>query len=216
MIVFKYTKCDGAEYLSHLDLLRHIIRTLKRAGIKVNLSGGFHKHPRIYLNNPLGLGIKSVAEYGAIDCEFTPNFKELFNANSPNGVKCVAAVEADTNPNFANAITSCKYIFSGIYLVEPTLILKNEHIPLTDLRGRETDIRPKIISLEKKDGNLIAVLKSGNENLRPDLFADYLEKTFGCTTHGILKVEAYGEHDFLKVKDNSEKVIVKVKIRTKR
>ena len=29
MIAFRYTKTDGAEYLSHLDLLRHIERTLR-------------------------------------------------------------------------------------------------------------------------------------------------------------------------------------------
>ena len=61
MIAFRYTKKDGAEYLSHLDLLRHIYRTLRRAGIPVAYSQGFHRHPRIFLNNPLGTGIKSVA-----------------------------------------------------------------------------------------------------------------------------------------------------------
>ena len=53
MIAFKYTKTDGAEYLSHLDLLRHIERTLRRAGIKVNLSEGFpSRQPENFLNNP--------------------------------------------------------------------------------------------------------------------------------------------------------------------
>ena len=58
MIAFRYTKTDGAEYLSHLDLLRHIDRTLRRAGIKVKMSEGFHPHPKIFMNKPRGLGIK--------------------------------------------------------------------------------------------------------------------------------------------------------------
>ena len=45
MIAFRYTKTDGAEYISHLDLLRHIDRILRRAGIEVGYSQGFHKHP---------------------------------------------------------------------------------------------------------------------------------------------------------------------------
>ncbi len=49
MIAFRYTKTDGAEYLSHLDLLRHIDRTLRRAGIKVKMSEGFHPHPKIFI-----------------------------------------------------------------------------------------------------------------------------------------------------------------------
>ena len=63
MIAFRYTKTDGAEYLSHLDLMRHIDRTMRRAGIKTAFTEGFSPHPKIYMNNPLGLGIRSVAEY---------------------------------------------------------------------------------------------------------------------------------------------------------
>ena len=58
MIAFKYTKTDGAEYISHLDMLRHIDRTLRRAGIEVEYSQGYHKHPRIFMGNPLALGVK--------------------------------------------------------------------------------------------------------------------------------------------------------------
>ena len=97
MICFKYTKTDGAEYLSHLDLLRHIDRTLKRACIDVKKSEGFHPHPRIFMNNPLGLGIKSVAEYCAVETDFDGDFKEAFNANSPKGVKlCLIHVSGPT------------------------------------------------------------------------------------------------------------------------
>ena len=58
MIAFKYTKTDGAEYLSHLDLLRHLDRTFKRAGIQVKTSEGFHPHPKNFINKTLGVGNK--------------------------------------------------------------------------------------------------------------------------------------------------------------
>ena len=60
MIAFKYTKTDSAEFLSHLDLLRHVYRTLRRAQIPVAMSEGYHAHARIFLNNPLPVGVRSV------------------------------------------------------------------------------------------------------------------------------------------------------------
>ena len=94
MIAFRYTKTDGAEYIPHLDLLRHIDRTLRRAGIAVAYSEGFHKHPRIFLGNPLALGVRSVSEYGAIDSEFDGDFEREFNARSPAGDK-VSCMQKD-------------------------------------------------------------------------------------------------------------------------
>ncbi|MBQ7642830.1 MAG: DUF2344 domain-containing protein, partial [Clostridia bacterium] len=63
MILFRYTKTDGAEYISHLDLLRHLGRTFTRAGIKVGYSQGYHPHKLIYMSAPIGVGMKSLSEY---------------------------------------------------------------------------------------------------------------------------------------------------------
>lgn len=196
MIAFRYTKTDGAEYLSHLDLLRHIDRTLKRAGIKVKTSGGFNPHPKIYMNNPLGLGVKSVAEYCAVDCDFSGDFAQVFNANSPSGIKCLDYREVEQNPNFAYTIKSCGYSAEGIAPFDVQEILNRESIILTDTRGRETDIRERIYSLEFKDGKLYFTAGCGEKNLRPDFFCEYLEKTYGGKAENILKFCAFGENTF--------------------
>jgi radical SAM-linked protein len=44
-------------FISHLDLLRMIQRALRRAGLKLDFSEGFHPHPRIYFQRALKLGI---------------------------------------------------------------------------------------------------------------------------------------------------------------
>lgn len=196
MIAFRYTKTDGAEYLSHLDLLRHIDRTLKRAQIKVKTSEGFNPHPRIFMNNPLGLGVKSVAEYCAADCEFTGDFAEAFNASSPSGIKCLAYREVADNPNFAYMIKSCGYCAEGIAAFDPEEILSRESIVLTDTRGRQTDIRERIYALEFKNGKLFFTAGCGEKNLRPDFFCAFLEKTFGGRAHNVLKLCAFGENTF--------------------
>lgn len=196
MIAFKYTKTDGAEYLSHLDLLRHLDRTLKRAGVKVKTSEGFHPHPKIFMNNPLGLGIKSVAEYCAVECDFDGSFKEAFNANSPKGVKCLDFRYTDTNPNYAFSIENCTYSAEGIAPFDIKEFLDRNEIIITDKRNRTVDIRPRIYSLQEDGKKLVFTLGCGENNLRPDLLCEILEKQFGGKAGNITKIRAHGNYTF--------------------
>ena len=187
MIAFKYTKTDGAEYLSHLDLLRHIYRTLRRAEIEVNYSEGFHKHPRIFLNNPLGTGIKSVAEYATADVRCEGDFMQRFNNFSPAGVKCLKWANVEKNQNYANCIVGCRYSAEGIAPFDVERVLSRQSITITDMRGRETDIRPRIYGLEWQGERLVFTLGSGVNNVRPDLFCNFLCAQFGGKAKNILK-----------------------------
>lgn len=196
MISFKYTKCEGAEFLSHLDLLRHIYRTLRRAGIEVAMSGGFHAHARIFLNNPLPVGIKSIAEYGTVDASFAGDFKDIFNKYSPVGIKCLDCKFTDKNPNFADAIERCDYLIKGLNEFDPSEILNEKSLVITDLRGREIDARPRLFDLKIREDGVFISAGNGTKNLRPDMFADYLSARYGGRTEEILKLAAYGEGVF--------------------
>ena len=187
MIAFKYTKTDGAEYISHLDLLRHIYRTMRRAGIPVEYSRGFHRHPRIFMNNPLGTGIKSVAEYAAADSAFDGDFAERFNAFSPAGIKCLKWARVKDNPNYADCITACTYSATGLKPFDAAALLAEESIKITDMRGREVDIRPRIYAVEWQNGELNFTLGCGENNLRPDLFCAFLSGRYGGRAKDIIK-----------------------------
>lgn len=190
MIAFRYTKTDGAEYISHLDLLRHIYRTLRRAGIPVNYSLGFHRHPRIFLNNPLGTGIKSLAEYATLDTPFEGEFGELFNAHSPEGIRCVRWGYVKDNQNYANSIVKCTYRARGIPPFDIGGLLRRESIVITDTRGREVDIRPRIYAVERQGDELQFTLGCGEDNLRPDLFCAYLCSVYGGEAADIIKINS--------------------------
>lgn len=195
MIALKYTKTDGAEYLSHLDLLRHIYRTLRRAEIPINYSEGYHAHPRIFLNNPLGTGIKSVAEYATIDTPFEGDFGGLFNACSPAGVKSLKWAHVHSNQNYANCIVKCSYSASGIPPFDAQELLARESIVLTDLRGREVDIRPRIYAVERHGDEILFTLGCGENNLRPDLFCQYLSSLYGGRATDIIKTASFMSGD---------------------
>lgn len=196
MIAFKYTKTDGAEYISHLDLLRHLDRTLRRAGIKVEYSQGYHKHPRIFMGNPLALGVRSVSEYCTADAKYEGDFKEAFNACSPGGIRCLDYKSVKENPNFAESIKACRYEAIGLSPFDERKILEQKSIVITDLRGRSVDIRPRICSIEHLGDKLIFTLCCGEKNLRPDLFCSYISQTCGGCAADILKTDSFGDNLF--------------------
>jgi radical SAM family uncharacterized protein/radical SAM-linked protein len=57
-----YSKRDGARYFGHLELINIFQRALKRAGIAVRFSQGFHPKAKIAFDDPLPVGIESQQE----------------------------------------------------------------------------------------------------------------------------------------------------------
>lgn len=191
-IQFKFTKTGGAQYFSHLDLLRHITRTLRRADIPIKYSEGYNKHIKIFLSPPLPLGISSLAEYCALENSLAPDeFKDRFNQFAPLGVACLSAQTAAENPNFAGKITSAEYEVEGIKSFDKQQVLAKKSIIITDFKQKQQEIRHKILNLEVFENKVICHLKSGQENLRADLFAKYLAQKFGGDEINILKTKAY-------------------------
>ena len=68
MIILRHLKVDDVSYVSHKDILRVLQRGLKRAKIDVRYSQGYVPHMLTYTTTPVPLGVQSVAEYFAIDC----------------------------------------------------------------------------------------------------------------------------------------------------
>ena len=148
------------------------------------------------MNNPLGLGIKSVAEYCAIETDFGGDFKKAFNENSPNGVKCLDFKTSEEDPNFAHTIERCGYSAEWDAPFDTEKFLTRNRIIVTDKRGRTVDIRPRIYSLEFKNDTLLFTLGCGENNLRPDLFCEILQHESGGKASNITKISAHGKHTF--------------------
>ncbi|MEO5769195.1 MAG: TIGR03960 family B12-binding radical SAM protein, partial [Polyangia bacterium] len=58
----RYTKLGRVAFLGHLDLVRHLPRIFRRAGVELNYSVGFHPKPELSFGPALGLGIPSLGE----------------------------------------------------------------------------------------------------------------------------------------------------------
>lgn len=198
MLVFKYTKTDGAEFFSHLDLLKHFCKIMRRAQIDITESQGFNPHMHVYMNAPMGVGIKSLCEYCFVDtAEPAAEFMQKFNKFTVRGVKCLSAVDVQKKVNVAGVINEAKYLISGITPFDVSEILNATSFMLTDRKGNQKDMRARIKDLSLEGEKLTATLGFGNDTLRADAFSTALAARYGGTPVEIIKTTVYsGGVDF--------------------
>ncbi|HEY0251128.1 MAG TPA: TIGR03960 family B12-binding radical SAM protein, partial [Kofleriaceae bacterium] len=67
----RFAKVGRAAFLGHLDLVRLISRTLRRADLPLAMTRGFSPKPRLVFGPALGLGVPSLGELMDIDLEHT-------------------------------------------------------------------------------------------------------------------------------------------------
>jgi radical SAM-linked protein len=60
---FRFGKLDSAIFLGHGDMIRELPRMLRRAGLRLKYSEGFHPKPELSFAPALSLGIPSLDEY---------------------------------------------------------------------------------------------------------------------------------------------------------
>lgn len=86
----KFAKYGNMKFLSHLDVLRFFQKAVRRAGIDVTYSLGYHPHQIMSFAAPLGLGQTSEAEYFDMDLNSMNSEEEvrdLLGAEMPEGFK---------------------------------------------------------------------------------------------------------------------------------
>ena len=102
LYLLRFQKTGGARFLSHLDMARLFTRSLRRAGLKLKLSEGFHAHPKIRFSPPLSVGVESLCE----DCLFTLVDEErgeeellrVLSGTMPDGFSLTSLSKAEHKP----------------------------------------------------------------------------------------------------------------------
>lgn len=86
----KFAKYGNMKFLSHLDVLRFFQKAIRRAGIDVTYSLGYHPHQIMSFAAPLGLGQTSEAEYFDMDLNSITSEEDVrdrLDAEMPDGFK---------------------------------------------------------------------------------------------------------------------------------
>jgi len=89
-----FTKVGILRFISHLDLLRLFQRALRRAGIPVVFSNGFHPVPKIKFERALKLGVESKEEklYLRLILPLPPDeLMQRLNVQLPQDIQMISA-----------------------------------------------------------------------------------------------------------------------------
>lgn len=178
-----YSKENEGIYISHLDFLRTIGRSLRRAGLPVKYSEGFNPHACISFASPLGVGVSSVCERFSVQLteEVPPEeIEEKLSLALPSCIKVIRVSEGEED---FSKISYADYeiVFEGdITQAQLRKFLEMQEIlmPKKTKKGiKEVNIREDIFDITGNNKVYKATLKTGNEgNLKPMLLTDALTK----------------------------------------
>jgi radical SAM-linked protein len=100
----RYAKLGRATYLGHLDLVRHLPRIFRRAGLEVFYSLGFHPKPELTFGPALGLGIPSLGELLDVSLTDAMDAGELLARLRPVSLPGIEILEATALGNNDRAL----------------------------------------------------------------------------------------------------------------
>ena len=114
MITINFSRFGDGIFVSHVDVLRSLNRTFRRAGIDVAYSKGFNKHMSLKMTQPLPLGVADEDCYVTADIpDLSLSAREcvaLFNEFRPPFLKAKAAFATEKNPSLAGKINASEYL----------------------------------------------------------------------------------------------------------
>ncbi len=95
-----YSKTGPARYISHLELIKLLTRALRRTGLDIVFSEGYHPMPRLSFVCALPVGTESICETADIEL-YNPvsegMIKEKLNSELPDGITVINVKDIPVN-----------------------------------------------------------------------------------------------------------------------
>jgi radical SAM-linked protein len=214
-IIFKYTKLGRLKFISHLDTMRLLQRSLRRTGLNAKYSEGFNPHPKLSIAFPLSLGIESIGEFAEVELEddIKPSdFNDKMNQCLLDGIKIVESKEYKGNKSTASLISSQEYNVKMEFSENKDMDIAFSK--LNDLLKEEYIVertRKKKNKINTKEINLIEYI----DGLKADYVGDKsfsFNLTVKITETGSLKVEEIKEFVYNKFDNVSAVTIMRINL----
>ncbi len=116
----RFAKYGAVKFIGHLDVLRYFQKAVRRSGLKIAYSQGFHPHQIMSFASPLGVGITSEGEYMDMElvADYTP--QEIVDALNSAMVEGFTVLSAHILPDPENGRrreTAMSLVTAADYLV---------------------------------------------------------------------------------------------------
>ncbi|MBQ8476049.1 DUF2344 domain-containing protein [bacterium] len=205
----KLTKTGALRFISHLDWQSLILKIFRRCEVKLVLSEGFNKMPRVSYSPALPIFIESVCELVNFQTkeELDPDFLEKFKKNSPEGLEIIELKPVMENEpkslenycqwaQYSALIKKSVYNLDEIrYIIDNCLSSDEILIEKKTKKGilKKVNYRNSLKTLEIKDDNALNfILKAGQSDTIPAYRADeFLKHLFKDTDFSIKRIQFF-------------------------
>ena len=201
-----FKKMGMSRYVSHLDLMRAMSRTLRRAKVPLWYTEGYNPHPYMTFALPLSLGMESLCESMDIRIEGESTNEDIFEmlkGSMPPGIDIISVDEPQYDPKHISfgefdILFDCEKKADNLKVLIEDMLSKDELI--VQKLGKKG--RHKVL----KDINLIEFIKSysvsvfgervkvtitlpagSTTNVNPSLLADEIQKRSGDISYTIIR-----------------------------
>jgi radical SAM-linked protein len=174
-----YAKTHKLRYTGNLDIHKIWERTIRRTGLALAYSQGFHPQPRLHQASPLPLGMTSRCEM--VDLWLTDDapimspeqIQQALGEKAPAGLELlnVEVIKLDA-PALQTQIAAAEYNVTFLDKIDPAALHDSTKMILTqstlirERRGKNYDLRPLILNLQlpQNDPPLLTMQLSACEN----------------------------------------------------
>ncbi len=169
------SKLGRARMVAHLEYLKMFHRAVRRAGIPVRFSQGFHPAPKISFLEALPMGVASDAELVDLELHYPVPLEQLvdeLNQQLPDGFTVHQAEEIAWKAlSPSAAIAASSYLVPVPTALQATLagrvaeFLSATEVPATRLKKgkvEQLDLRPDVQTLQLVENNLLIELRKGS------------------------------------------------------
>lgn len=198
--LIKFSKESEIKFISHLDLMKTIMRMINRADLPINHSKGFNPHMDVSIAQPLSVGMYSSGEYADIvlNAEIgADEVKARLIESSPVGIKIldVQIIDESHDKKYKQSmalIDGAKYLIKIKY--DDTHLLKSEiqnmfldeewNIIKKSKNGeKEVNLKPLVINFDYIIDEQVKILIittvvycGSKANLSADLLSRYIKE----------------------------------------
>ena len=201
-----FKKMGMSRYVSHLDLMRAMTRSLRRSRVPLWYTEGYNPHPYMTFSLPLSLGMESLCESMDIRIEGESTNEDIFNllkGAMPPGIEIISVDEPQYDPkhiafgefdilfdceNRANEVkTLIEDMLSQDELIVQKLGKKGRHKVLKDINLIEFIKQYKVSSSGERVKLTITLPAGSTTNVNPSLLADEVQKNAGDIGYTIVR-----------------------------
>jgi radical SAM family uncharacterized protein/radical SAM-linked protein len=194
---FRFHKIGAAALLSHLDLVRELPRVLRRVGVGMIHTGGYHPKPAMSFGPALSLGVASLDEHVDVRLEASYPPAELaalverMNRSCPGGLCFVGAAALRAGmPTITTLCTGARYL---VLVTEAALAQAGAQLPSDGNAEGAAWLRARSDEMMARDR--IEVLRPrGGELKHLDVRSQLLRAEPACAA-SLAAVERLGVHE---------------------